>query len=371
MKKLIDNETKLDFKDVLIVPQRSDLDSRSKVDLRRTFRFKHSPLVIEGTGIIAANMDSVGTFAMAKVLGEQKMFTALHKHYKVEELVNFFDSNRSLWKHVFYTIGLKDLNKLLKVKKELDSCRQPPPLFPLLINIDVANGFNQTLISYSKKVRKLFPESVIMVGNIIGQSMTEELLMNGADIVKIGIGSGSACLTRVKTGVGYPQLSAIDESSFAAHGLQGHICSDGGCSRIGDICKAFAAGSDIVMLGGFLSGTDECEGSWLSPHSWGPGEKIEDIPGHERKKSVFKFYGMSSENAQNKHNGGVSDYKTSEGKCVEIRYKGSVKEIIKDICGGLRSCCTYIGADCIKNLPKCACFAKVNQQENTFYNGSH
>ena len=364
MIKLIDNEIKLDFKDVLIVPQRSDLDSRSKVDLERVFTFKYSPLKIKGIGIIAANMDSVGTFSMAKVLAKYKMFTALHKHYNIEKLIDFFNTNGNLWKYVFYTIGLKDLNKMLEVKRKISSCRDFPPL----INIDVANGFNQTLIIYLKKVRKLFPESVIMIGNIIGQSMTEELLMNGADIIKVGLGSGSTCLTRVKTGIGYPQLSTINETSFPAHGLKGHICSDGGCTRIGDICKAFSAGADFVMLGGMLSGTNECEGTWLNSNL--TTENIKDIPNCDKKSTYFEFYGMSSENAQKKYNGGLASYKASEGKCVKILYKGPVKNILQEICGGLRSCCTYVGANCIKNLPKCASFIRVNQQENIIYKNS-
>ncbi len=374
MKKLIDNEIKLDFKDVLIVPQRSDLDSRSKVDLIRTFKFKHSPLILEGTGIIAANMDSVGTFAMAEALGKHLMFTALHKHYKVEDLVNFFSKpvyrdQRKIWDHTFYSMGLKDLDKLKKVKEGVDkNCiRVMGDTFPCLINIDVANGFNQTLISYLKKVRELFPKSVIMIGNVIGQSMTEELLIDGADIVKVGIGSGSVCLTRVKTGVGFPQLSAIDETAFAAHGLQGQICSDGGCTNVGDICKAFATGADFVMLGGFLAGTAECEGGWIGERC---GVRVvdRDIASFEEGADAFQFYGMSSENAQDKYNNGLSSYKASEGKAVDIKYKGPVKEVIQEISGGLRSCCAYVGANCIKNLPKCASFVRVNQQENPIFN---
>jgi GMP reductase len=174
----------------------------------------------------------------------------------------------------------------------------------------------------------------------------------GADIVKVGIGPGSVCTTRVKTGVGYPQLSAIIECADAAHGLGGHIISDGGCVTPGDVAKAFGAGADFVMLGGMLAG-----------HNESGGEMIE-IAGEKYKK----FYGMSSETAMNKHVGGVAEYRASEGKTVQVPFKGDVIDTLKDILGGIRSTCTYVGASKLKELTKRTTFIRVLEQENVIFN---
>ena len=194
-----------------------------------------------------------------------------------------------------------------------------------------------------------------MAGNLVGGSMTKELVLNGADIVKVGIGPGSVCETRIVAGVGYPQLSAIDEAAYEAHGIGGLICADGGCTRVGDICKAMAAGADFVMLGGLFAGTDECDGEWTINSS--------------REKQSLEFYGMSSKEANNKYNGGLKDYKAAEGKSITVPYKGKVEEVVREIKGGLASCCTYVGATKIKDLPKCASFVRCSQQENTIFNG--
>lgn len=185
----------------------------------------------------------------------------------------------------------------------------------------------------------------------IDNIMVEELLLSGADIIKVGIGPGSVCTTRVKTGVGYPQLSAIIECADAAHGLGGHIISDGGCTIPGDIAKAFGAGADFVMLGGMLAGHDQSGGELI-----------------ERNGERFKtFYGMSSETAMGKHSGGVADYRASEGKTVEVPYRGNVTETLQDILGGLRSTCTYVGAQRLKELTKRTTFIRVAEQENRVY----
>jgi len=350
---------KLDFKDVLIVPQRSDISSRSEVDLVREYRFKHLPreFSINGIGIISANMDTTGSFAMDKELSKHGMFTALHKHYTAEELAEYEIYN-SCNNHII-TIGSsqKDIDKLEKVLEiiEKETCEDTG--FPSMINLDVANGFNVHFVKKLNQVRERFPESVIMAGNVVGGSMTKELILNGADIVKIGIGPGSCCLTRVKAGVGYPQLSAIDEAAYEAHGIGGLICADGGCTRVGDICKAMAAGADFVMLGGMFAGTDECEGEWSYIYK----------NSYEEVKRSLKFYGMSSKEANEKYNGGLKDYKASEGKCIEVPYKGKVENVVREIKGGLASCCSYVGATRIKDLPKCASFVRVTQQENNFF----
>ena len=236
------------------------------------------------------------------------------------------------------------------------------------ICIDIANGYTEKFVDWCSLIRKKFPESIIMAGNVCTPEMVSELILHGGvDIVKVGIGPGSACTTRLKTGVGYPQLSAIIECAHAAHGLKsgdkrmGLICADGGCRQPADVCKAFAAGADFVMLGGMLAGTDECEGEWEYAERYLKGNKKLGAYDCERVKRYLKFYGMSSETAQNKYSGGMAEYKSSEGRVKKVEYKGRVKDVMLDITGGLRSCCAYVGATCIKDLPKCAKAVKVNR----------
>ena len=222
-----------------------------------------------------------------------------------------------------------------------------------MLMIDVANGYQESFVEHVKRMREKFPNTILACGNVVTPEMTQELILNGADIVKIGIGSGSVCHTRIKTGVGYPQLSAIMECMDAAHGLGGHICSDGGCKTPADVAKAFAAGADFAMIGGMLSSTEECSGDW-----------IYDKKGN---KLSLKFYGMSSKEAMKKYNGGIADYKATEGKCVTVPYKGKVDGVIKEILGGLRSACSYVGTGKLKDLSKCTTFIRVNRTHNILF----
>lgn len=348
----IDHEVKLDFKDVLIRPKRSTLSSRSKVDITRTLKFKHSNQTLNIVPIIAANMDTIGTFKMAKSLNEYESMTALHKHYSVDELVGFFNScSYDLLHKVFYSMGITedDEEKYRKVCELL-----PPIKRPIQVCLDVANGYSELFVDFIKKFRNENPNITIMAGNVVTNEMTEELILAGADIVKIGIGPGSACTTRVLTGVGFPQLSAVIECSDAAHGLGGHICSDGGCIVPGDIVKAFGGGSDFVMIGGMLAGHNECDGKIIEKNN----------------KKYMQFYGMSSETAMKKYSGGVANYRASEGKTVEVPFKGYVSSTMQNIQGGLRSAMTYIGAKKLKELTKRTTFVRVTQQENRIFNSN-
>lgn len=343
----IEYDIKLGFKDVMFRPKRSQLKSRSQVSLDRKFKFMHAPFSWEGIPIMAANMDTVGTFEMALALCRSKVFTAIHKHYSMEEWTAFLSSAPAgIEEYIAVSTGTGE-NDLEKVAQIMD-------LFPHLkfICIDVANGYSQHFVNFVREARKQFPNKVIIAGNVVTGEMVEELILSGADIVKVGIGPGSVCTTRVKTGVGYPQLSAIIECADAAHGLGGLIISDGGCSTPGDVAKAFGAGADFVMLGGMLAGHDESG-----------GESIEIDGG------VFKqFYGMSSSTAMNKHAGGVAEYRASEGKTVQVPYRGKVENTLLDILGGIRSTCTYVGAAQLKELSKCTTFIRVAEQENRVYN---
>lgn len=342
----IETEMKLGFKDVMIRPKRSTLKSRSHVTLERDFKFLHSSNTWSGVPIMAANMDTVGTFSMAKALAEEKLFTAIHKHYSVQEWNDFLqDISPETYNYIAISTGTGKNDS-----KKLAEIFEANPLLKFIC-IDVANGYSEHFVNFVQQTRKQYPDKVIIAGNVVTGEMVEELLLAGADIIKVGIGPGSVCTTRVKTGVGYPQLSAIIECADAAHGLGGQIISDGGCLTPGDVAKAFGAGADFVMLGGMLAG-----------HTESGGELIE-INGEKFKQ----FYGMSSTTAMEKHVGGVAEYRASEGKTVQVPFRGDVAITLKDILGGLRSACTYVGASRLKELTKRTTFIRVSEQENTVY----
>ena len=320
----IEEDVKLDFGDVLIRPKRSTLVSRKNAVLERTFKFKHSNDTWTGIPIVASNMDHTGTIAMQHVLKGQKILTALCK---------FVECSEWGWnEHIMRTIGL-------------DNDLEFPT--PKWICIDIANGYTERFFSYINKVREKHPQAIVVAGNVCTPEATEQIILAGADIVKLGIGPGSVCITRKMTGVGYPQLSCIIECSDAAHGLGGHAMSDGGCTVPGDIAKAFGAGADFVMLGGMLAGHKECEG--------------------EIENDTMTFYGMSSKEAQVKYYGEKQSYRASEGKAVQVPFRGNVIDTIEEILGGLRSACTYAGAETLKSLPKCTTFVKVNRQLNEVF----
>lgn len=342
----IEYDIKLGFKDVMFRPKRSTLKSRSLVSLERSYKFLHSTVTWTGIPIMAANMDTVGTFEMAVALAKNKLFTAIHKHYTLEEWSEFLKkAPEGIENYIAVSSGTgdKDSDRIAEIFK------QNPQL--KFLCIDVANGYSEHFVHFVRKARKRFPDKVIIAGNVVTGEIVEELLLSGADIVKVGIGPGSVCTTRVKTGVGYPQLSAIIECADAAHGLGGLIISDGGCVTPGDVAKGFGGGADFVMLGGMLAG-----------HNESGGETIE-----RDGKKYRLFYGMSSATAMDKHVGGVANYRASEGKTVEVPFRGPVENTVLDILGGIRSTCTYVGAITLKELSKRTTFIRVDEQENRTY----
>jgi GMP reductase len=380
----IESEIKLDYKDVLMRPKRSTLTSRKEVDLVREFTFPNAggegsdPKAYgwKGVPIVASNMDTVGTFEMAKALAKQRMLTCISKHNDVKRWLHKMDgygvyktqeskeANSANWKHdpdskswggriyehISPSIGIK-YNE--KEYDDVDYLRDITWNFyhTQFVCIDAANGYTARFCDFIKRVREEHPALIIIAGNVVTGEMTEQLILNGADIVKVGIGSGSVCTTRIQTGVGYPQFSAVVECADAAHGVGGYIMADGGCTCAGDVAKAFGGGADFVMLGGMLAGHTECEGQ---------EEEIGD-------KKYKTFYGMSSDTAMKKHNGGVASYRSSEGKTVRVEHRGLVRNTLESILGGLRSACTYIGARRIKDMPKCATFIRVTQQSNEIF----
>ena len=378
----IDQDVKLDYKDVLIRPKRSTLSSRREVTLERGFTFRNYEADFpdnikhehyRGVPIMASNMDSVGTFKMATTLAKQCIFTCLVKTYSADELIEFFDTDDyERTNYVAMSIGTSqsDFEKLQEVMSKADGNLK-------YVCMDIANGYSNHFAEHVGKVREAFPNIVIIAGNVVTGEMTEELILAGADIVKVGIGPGSVCTTRIQTGVGYPQLSAVIECADAAHGLGGHIIADGGCTCPGDVAKAFAAGADFVMLGGMLAGHDEGGGEVIEKF-YKTGEWVKDVmtvdqiertswsDKIERKKFV-KFYGMSSDAANTKHFGGLKDYRSSEGREVLVPYRGEVAQTIQDLLGGIRSTCTYAGALKLKQLSKCTTFVRCTQQFNAVY----
>ena len=326
---LINEDIKLDYSDVLIRPKRSTMSSRGEVNLERTHKFLWSKKEWSGIPIMYANMDTVGTPSMHTVLSKHNMVTCPARHY----LKNSTKEFKGKEDNICWFGGIDEIDNLKEVQSGF-------------IGLDVANGYTIRFVDAVKKLREKCPDATIAAGNVVTADMTQELVLAGADIVKVGIGPGSVCTTRIKTGIGYPQLSAVIECADAAHGLNAHIIADGGCVSSGDIVKAFAGGADFVMIGGMLAGHDECEG------------KVEN--------GFMEFYGMASESAMDKHDNHNS-YRGAEGKTVKIPHRGRVDDTIKDILSGIRSACTYVGANSLRTLSKCTTFVRVNNTHNTIY----
>lgn len=365
----IDQEKKLDFDNVLFKPKRSTLTSRRDVDLLRTFKFMWSNREWTGIPIIASNMDGVGTFEMAKVLQDYKLLTVLRKHYTLQEwkdaigsgikmeYISVCTGTGAIWDKT--SIDWVTMNKVLEMYPDIP-----------FICVDVANGYHENYSNFIKIIRDMYPNKIIIAGNVVTAEMTEELIINGADIVKCGIGPGSVCTTRLMTGVGVPQLSGIIECADAANGVGGHIIADGGCVYPGDVAKAFGAGAHFVMLGGMLAGHDEGGGDLVTRYyETNQVEKLDD-GSYQKKyesKKFIEFYGMSSDTAMKKHGSRKDGYRGAEGKVVKIPYRGPVKNSIEEILGGVRSAATYIGAKRIKDMPKCTTFVRVINQVNRIF----
>jgi GMP reductase len=345
----IEQEIKLDFKDVLFRPKRSTLSSRSEVNLERNFTFRNSGRTWTGIPLISSNMDTVSSFEMFRELQNNKCITCFHKYIDIDNLISKWESGMSS-EYFSLSTGItdKDFTHLKENYYKLVNAG----IGVKFICIDVANGYMFKLIDFCKKVRGEFPNVTLIAGNVVSREMVEELIINGqVDIVKVGIGSGAVCTTRLQTGVGMPQLSAVMECADAAHGLGGMIISDGGACYPGDVAKAYGGGADFVMLGSMFAGHEEC-----------PGDVVEE------DGNKFKlFYGMSSDTAMKKYHGGVAKYRSSEGKTVRVPFKGPVQDTINNILGGVRSTCTYVGASRLKDLNKCTTFVRVSKQVNDYY----
>lgn len=364
-------EKQLDFSDVLIQPRRSTIESRKCVDLTRDYKFKWCPNVIKGTGIMQANMGTIGNFEVSKKMLDYGLFACLHKHHNIEDLISFYKKlmkdGDDKWMRCLLGIGLRDngIEKLRAINNELG--------IQVGVKFDVPNGYIPQVKESVIKLREEFPDMFIMVGNVVTGDITEDLILSGADVVCVGVGGGSSCLTRKQTGCGRPQLSAVIECADSAHQVGGMICSDGGVTCPGDVGKAFGAGADMIMMGGMFAGTDEADGEIIEKryatnerlvHSYGITESHEIV--YETKK-YKQFYGMSSTLAQEKFGNGKPSYRASEGRVTLVPYVGSVTDVIEELLGGLRSTMSYIGAKKLKDIPKQCTFYRVNNQLNRIY----
>ena len=366
-------KTELDFSDVLIKPRRSTLSSRADVDINRKYKFKWTSSVAYGTGIMQSNMGTIGTFDVSRKMLKGGLFACLHKHHDIQDLIDFYKSldPDTEWNRCFISIGLKDngLEKVRKLKEMVFVNEEYDPS----ICIDVPNGYIPQVKELVIKVRKEFPHSIIMVGNVVTGDIVEDLILCGADIVKVGIGNGSNCLTRRQTGVGRPQFSTIVECADAAHQVGGMVCADGGITCPGDIGKGFGAGADFIMIGGLYAGTDEADGEIIEKTYLTTERNLETTCGFKSHDKVYEtkkfkmFYGMSSTLAQEKFGNGKPKYRASEGRVTLVPYVGSVDDVNEEFLGGLRSTMTYIGAAKLKDIPKCCVFYKVNNQLNRMY----
>ena len=342
---LIEDDIKLDYSDVLIRPKRSTLTSRFDVDLERTYTFYHSQKEWTGIPIMTSNMDTVGTFDMHEELSLHGLVTCIARHYN-KDGTQWDLAERRNKLCVMSGISDKEILELVGVANTFPDIS--------FVGLDVANGYTINFVQAIKHLRMHLPDATIIAGNVVTADMTSELILAGVDIVKVGIGGGSVCTTRIKTGIGYPQLSAVIECADAAHGVGGHIIADGGCNSSGDIVKAFAAGADFVMIGGMLSGHNECDGELIFE---------DDNP----EPIGMEFYGMASKTAMDKYGHSNREYRGEEGKSVIVPYRGVVRDTVIDILSGVRSACTYVGAKRLKDLTKCATFVRVNSTHNRIY----
>lgn len=357
-------EPQYDFDDLMLKPKRSELGSRTEVDVIREFKGKWNPnLKFSCIPIICSNMDNIANWNTMKELHKNNLTIAMNKFINIEDWYKMQESI-SPNNPFFYTIGIRNEDELNNYRK-LYHQEKYSNLYNKLC-LDVPNGYSVRFINFVKKIREEFPDIYIIAGNVVSSEQTEELILNGADCVKCGIGSGSNCISRKKAGVGRPQASVVIECSDAAHGLNAHICSDGGCNSPGDIIKSFCLGSDFVMLGGMFGGHLESEGNIIEKYEISHYDK--NFNPIFIKKEYKEFWGMSSERAMKIHYGKMASYRSSEGRETLIPYRGPIENTIKDILGGIKSGLTYIGAKTIKDAPKCASFYVVKNQLNNPFN---
>lgn len=323
----------LTFDDVVLVPGYNGIKSRNLV----TTSVKIADRVFE-IPIVSANMDTVTGVEMAKLMASQGGLALLHRFVSIEENVEMYQKANKP-KHVGFSIGVGS-DGMARAEALIDAGAE-------IVCVDVAHGHSKEVNRTIRNLREKWGQNILIIaGNVATYAGADYLAAAGADVIKVGIGSGSVCTTRMKAGYGVPQLTAIFECSK----VDRSIIADGGIRYPADAVKALAAGADLVMLGGMLSGTDEA-----------PGEIVERQGEDGQTRKYKKFRGMASKEAQEDFMGQMQDWKTAEGVAVEVPFKGSAKAVLQDIMGGIRSGMTYCGAGEIRELKRKAQFMEITQ----------
>jgi IMP dehydrogenase len=307
------------YDDVLLVPNYNNYESRRMVDISSRDRRGLLSLKLP---VMTANMDSVTESPMANFIGDKGGIGVLHRFLDVNANVDEFKKCRH---QTFVSVGCSDA--------EFARAEALRDAGATLFCIDVAHAHGKYVGNTLKRLREMLPNACLMAGNVATYAGADYLAACGADIIKVGIGGGSVCTTRIKTGFGVPNLTAIEECAK----IDRSIIADGGIRSPGDIVKALAFGADFVMIGGMLAGTRVT-----------PGKVVTKADG----KKVKQYRGMASFEAQQDFLGGVPEWKTAEGVAVEVAYREDEEAILADIIGGLRSGLTYGGAASISELQR-------------------
>lgn len=354
-------EEQLDFDDVLIQPKCSKILSRSEVNLMREFKWydidntKKFTMTCIPYG--TTNMGTVGVCKVAEKMVKSGHIACLEKHIPYEEIEALFSSlGEDEAARVIPSIGIKE--DCSTIKKLYDKFHLK------MVMVDVPNGYIPSLTARVREIHEHCREICIIAGNVVDAAGAAQLMDAGVKVIKAGIGNGSVCLTRLKTGVGRPQMSTLIEVADACHQRGCYVLCDGGVNSAGDVCKAFGAGADFIISGSLFAGCDEATGDIIEKQ-YLLDELDEDGASVIVTKKFKQYYGMSSHLAQAKHFGGVRQYSASEGREKLIPYVGPLDGVLSDIDGGLKSCCAYIGCTKMKNFSRHTTFYKVRHQLNT------
>lgn len=329
---------KLDFDSVRIVPQFSNVSSRSEVSLNVNYSD-----IYYGLPVIVANMYNTGTFEMASALADSKINVCLHKHYPLSELTRFLQIKSGAFAWPSFGISDEDFNSIKCVN-------------PWRLCIDVANGHMARLHDFIKKLKDWSPNLIIMAGNVGSPEGFELLAREGVSAVKAGIGNGGHCLSSNMTGIGYPQFALVQDCLAIAEETGVLLISDGGIREVGDICKGIGAGAHAVMCGSLFTGYAENAGEWRTAHPFQKDEQGKLVPFGEKQ---LRVYGMSSKHANETHSGGMKNYRAAEGRESWVAHKGELSELIQNIKGGLASSCAYQGFRSVQALRGNAHFVEI------------
>ena len=339
------------FDDVLIRPKFSLLESRRDTDLTRT---------LPGLGtfrlpVISANMDTITDVAMAQAMRRQGAQACLHRFCSIEANVAMLqacqDESAPVLPWVSVGLGATELERARALQAAGATC----------FVVDVAHAAQMGVVRQVQSLRAALGEAVsLVVGNFATGDTVTAFLQHAevrVDAVKVGIGPGSACTTRIKTGVGYPQLSAIQDVVAAVTGQQICVIADGGMRTPGSIAKALGAGATLVMLGGMLAGTDET-----------PGDTVQRDDG--TGPSAFKRYRGSASKESYGLQGKDASWRTAEGEAFWVPARGPVAQVLQDIEGGLRSALTYVGAANLAQFRDLVHFTRISAA-TAAENGAH